>query len=291
MRLHSALFLSIVVAAALVGSGQLVRAGNGPGTLMQWGYGPRVDGGPDLNEPLVTDRPDFTESPVTVGLGVVQVEGGYTFTHDDDDQGSSNEHSFPETLFRIGTIAEWFELRIGWNYGAGAETVFGAPDDNLAGAEDLYVGGKIALTPQSNCLPETGVILQMTVPTGSKDFTAGEVLPGVNFVYDWDLSDTFSLGGGTQANRALDDNGDDFYVEFAQSITTDYSWTDKLSSFHEWYMFAPCGAVTSHEQQYFNAGFMYLITDNIQWDIRAGVGLNQAADNFFAGSGLSVRMY
>jgi Putative MetA-pathway of phenol degradation len=277
--------------AASANVSQLPAAGNGPGTLMQWGYGPRVDGGPDLNEPLVADRPDFTESPVTVGLGVVQFEAGYTFTHNDDEHGSSNEHSFPESLFRMGMIAEWFELRIGWNYGASAETVFGAPDDNLAGAEDLYIAGKLALTPQSDCLPETGVLLQMTVPTGSQDFTAGEVLPGVNFVYDWDLSDTFSVGGGTQANRALDDNGEDFYAEFAQSITSSYSWTDRLNSFQEWYMFAPCGAVTSHNQHYFDAGFSYLITDNFEWDIRAGVGLNQAADDFFAGSGFAIRLY
>src|SRR5688572_11638984 len=31
-------------------------------TLFQWSYGDGGDGGPDLNEPLVTDRPDFTEA-------------------------------------------------------------------------------------------------------------------------------------------------------------------------------------------------------------------------------------
>ena len=35
-----------------------------------------------LDEPLVTDRPDFTESSTTVGQGVVQLEMGYTFTGD-----------------------------------------------------------------------------------------------------------------------------------------------------------------------------------------------------------------
>jgi hypothetical protein len=35
----------------------------------------------------------------------------------------------------------------------------------------------------------------------------------------------------------------------------------------------------------------YLITNNIQWDLRAGVGLNQAADDFFTGTGISIRMY
>lgn len=261
------------------------------GTLMQWGYGPRVDGGPDLSEPLVTDRPDFTESSVTVGMGVVQVEGGYTFTYNDDGEGVTKSHSYPETLFRVGMFADWFELRLAWNYGESAETVFGAEDTNLEGAEDLTVGAKLALTPQSGCLPETAVIVQSTAPTGSTAFTARELLPGVNFLFGWDVTDSLSVGGGTQANRALDANGEDLYVEFAQSLTTGYAWTDRFGTFHEWFMFAPAGAATAQNQQYFDAGMTYLFTDNVQWDLRAGVGLNEAADDFFTGSGLSIRMY
>ncbi len=166
-----------------------------------------------------------------------------------------------------------------------------APATRISQAQDLYLSTKLALTPQHDCLPETGVLLQMMVPTGSPDFTAGQALPGVNFVYSWDLSDKFDVAGSTQANRALDDNGNDFFVEFAQSLTSGYSWTDELGSFAEWYMFAPAGAETSRNQQYFDTGFTYLFTDNFQWDIRAGVGLNQAADDFFTGTGLSFRMY
>ena len=79
------------------------------------------------------------------------------------------------------------------------------------------------------------------------------MLPGVNFLYGWDINDFFSVGASTQANRAIDDNGEDFYVEFAQSITTGYGWTEKFGSYAEWYMFAPAGAETSQNQQYFNA--------------------------------------
>lgn len=264
---------------------------DGPGTLMQWGYGPEVRGGPNLDEPLVTDRPDFTEACSTVGMGVVQLEAGYTFTYDDDGNSITKEHSYPEALFRIGMFAEWFELRIGWNYGESAETVFNAEDSFLAGADDLYLGTKIGLTPQSGCLPETAVIIQGTVPSGARSQTAGEVLIGVNYLYGWEVNDFFSIGGSTQANRAPDPNGEDFYVLFAQSLTTGYSWTEEFGSYAEWFMFAPAGAETAQNQQYFNTGLTYLITDNIQWDIRAGVGLNTAADDFFTGSGLSIRMY
>lgn len=289
MSLNRTLLMLAFVVAIVIGD-RAAHAQYGPGTLMQWGYG-EAEGGPNLSEPLVTDRPDFTEASVTVGVGVVQVEGGYTFTYDDGNGSEVNEHSFPELLLRTGVLADWLELRVGWNWGNSAETVFGAGDENLSGAEDLYLGMKLALTPQCGCLPETGAIVQMTVPTGSPEFTAHEVLPGVSYLYGWDVNDFFSWGGSSQANRAIDENGEDFYVEFAQSLTTGYSLSDDWGMYVEWFMFAPCGAATAENQQYGNAGFTYLFTDNIQWDIRAGIGLNEAADDFFTGTGLSVRMF
>lgn len=291
MRMVFALLGAIFLTVAACAWSNQASAANGSGTLMRWGAAPDVRGGPDLSEPLVSDRPDFTEASSTVGMGVVQLEAGYTFTYDDNLASRSSEHSFPEALWRIGVLADWLELRVQWNWGASAENVFGATTTNLDGAEDLYLGVKLGLTPQVDILPETALVLQMNVPTGSHDFTEREVMPGFNYAYGWTISDTLDTAGSTQVNRALDDNDVDYYTEIAQSWTVGYDWTEKLGSYAEWYAFIPEGAVTSHNQQYFNAGFTYLFTNNFQWDIRAGVGLNEAADDFFTGTGFSLRMY
>ena len=39
----------------------------------------------------------------------------------------------------------------------------------------------------------------------------------------------------------------------------------------------------------FNGGFTYKFSPNLQYDIRAGVGLNDHSDDYFVGTGLSVR--
>lgn len=51
-----------------------------PGTLFRWSSATDKAGGPNLDEVLATDRPDFTEASSTVGRGVVQIESGYTYS-------------------------------------------------------------------------------------------------------------------------------------------------------------------------------------------------------------------
>ena len=85
-------------------------------TLLQWSYGTSFSGGPNLDEPLVTDRPDFTEASSTVGLGVAQLEFGYTYSFDNDGTDQTTGHSIGEPLLRYGILANWFELRIATNY-------------------------------------------------------------------------------------------------------------------------------------------------------------------------------
>ena len=127
------------------------------GTLFQWSYGTSFSGGPDLDAPLVTDRPDFTEASSTVGRGVAQLEFGYTFTHNADGASSTTSHSIGEPLLRYGVLADWLELRIGWNY-ANQTTIAGGVGTSVRGAEDLYLGYKIGLTPQEEMLPEMALI-------------------------------------------------------------------------------------------------------------------------------------
>lgn len=265
------------------------RGQTGRKTLLQWSYGTSFEGGADLSEPLVTDRPDFTESSSVVGYGVVQLETGYTYTRDDKSDGSFREHAFPQALLRVGTLADWCELRFGWSWIEARSREFGGAADTISGAEDLYLGTKFALTPQECMLPETALILQMTVPTGSEELSADEVLTGINFVYSWELSECVSTGGQTQANRALDDTTGEPYLEFSQSWVVGRSLTDRVGCYTEWYVLEPDGADTVHSENYVDGGFTFLLNDNMQWDVSAGVGLNDAAADYFVGTGFSIR--
>jgi hypothetical protein len=282
--------LAIVVAALSLDALELSpNRAAAQGTLFRWSYDDTGEGGPNIDEPLVTDRPDFTEASVTVGRGVVQIESGYTYVFDDHGTGSSRAHTYPEALLRVGLLADWFELRIAHTHVSETTHEFGVLRTTINGADDLYLGIKLALTGQAGILPEMALVPQMRVPTGANDVTAGETLPGVNWLYGWDVTEFISTGGSTQVNRRLDDDTAEPYTEFAQSWTINYALADRIGGYTEWFCLAPDGADSNHNENYFDGGLTFLLTDNVQFDVRAGVGLNEAAADMFAGVGLSVR--
>ncbi len=51
----------------------------------------------------------------------------------------------------------------------------------------------------------------------------------------------------------------------------------------------PSGADTDQTLHFANGGFTFLVNNNVQFDFRAGIGLSDAADDFFLGPGLSIR--
>jgi hypothetical protein len=288
-ELHWRIGMAALLAAWLQTAVPETCAADAP-TLFKWSYGAGGEGGPNLDEPLVTDRPDTTESSSTVGMGVVQLEAGYTYTYDSDDDGSFKSHSFPETLLRVGALADWLELRVNWNYVEETTTDFGASRDVATGSEDLGLGVKLGLTGQEGILPEIALIADMSVPSGSSDFTAGETLPAATWCYGWDLNDWLATGAITRFGRALDDVTGEPYLEVTQSWTLNMGLGDRVGSYAEWFAFIPDGADTNHTEHYFNGGFTLLITNNLQLDVRAGVGLNDAADDYFTGTGFAIRL-
>ncbi len=239
---------------------------------------------------IVTDRPDFSEAARTVGQGRVQLEGGYTFTSKAAGAGFTWTHTYPELLLRVGLFAEWFELRVGQFWTNRVDTTTG---NRLvaAGAEDLYVGVKLALTEQKRFLPETGLILQTLVPTGATAFTNREIMPGVNFCYGWDLiKDRLTLGGSLLFDRVTNDLGQQ-HALISTSTSIGLDLTKKLGMFTEWYALCPVGSIApgSGVQHYLNAGFTWKWTRNFQLDIRGGKGLSATSDDYFAGAGFAIR--
>jgi len=257
-------------------------------TLLRWNHAATPEGGPPgWDEPLASDRPDFTEASSTVGRGVTQLELGYTFFFDDESSGSINSHSFPEILVRRGFLADWLEFRVGWTLNSETQTLSGT-SGTAHGSDDLYLGLKLGLTPQQGWLPEMSLMPQMSVPLGGI-FSANRVLPGLNWLYGWDVTERLSVGASTQYNLSVDEFKDRVHGEFAQSATLGIALREQLSGFIEWFVFCPAGAETEKTEHYLDGGLTYRWSNNLQLDVRLGTGLSAASTDLFAGTGMVVR--
>ena len=278
-------------------------AGRARPTLFEWGdFGCDAgcdetaggdSGGADGGaEPLVAERPDFTNSPRTIGRGVAQVEVGYRFTYDGGPAGETRAHSLPDGLLRVGVGADWLELRL-----AGTEVIEeagGGPDpgnagDRRDGTEGVDLGAKFGLFPQAGALPEIALITTVTLPTAADLVRVDRPLPGAELVYGWEVTDELRVAGSTQANRATDDDGRDVYTEYAQSLTAGFTPTDRFGVYAEAYVLAPADTAFAETEYYADAGLTVLAAEDVQFDGFVGTGLNGPADDFFAGVGMVVR--
>lgn len=237
------------------------------------------------HEPIVTDRPDFTEASSTVGLGVSQFEVGYTYYYSDRGNAISQEHVYPEVLLRQGILADWIELRVGQTWNS-----FELPNDSSSERQDAYLGTKIALVPQRNFLPEMAVILQANLPTGEGQSQGDQILPGMNLLYSWDLSERTYLGGGTQINAVESSTGGDQGIEVAQALTMGTQISELFGVYGEWFAFMPLDVKASETSHWFNTGVTIAYNPNVQFDVRVGTELSRVSKDIFTGAGVSFRL-
>lgn len=261
-----------------------------PETLFSWAIGD-----PDWESPgierdrLVTDRPHISEATSVVGRGRVQLETGYSFFRNEAGGVRTDTHSFPEPLLRIGMLAEWFELRLGYNYLV--ETTRGPLGERMraSGSDDMLLAAKVALVKQRGVLPDITIFPQFRLPTGSEAFSADRILPGVNIAYAWVINEFVELECNTVFNKKRDDTGH-IYTELLQTANVEYDLGEKWMGFTEYLAFVPSSAVSANFEHYFHYGLHYFVTPDVQIDIHSAVGLNQSADNLaFTGIGFSIR--
>jgi hypothetical protein len=247
-----------------------------------------------LDGPLVSDRPDFTESALSVPYGHMQLESGYTFTYDREDGVRVQDHVFPELLARIGIVKDW-ELRIGWLGGSLTETL--SPfvtragrhvnvKDHDDGATDMTAGFKVHLWEQKGLLPEFGVIGELSLPTGARSKTSADVDPQVKLLWAYELTEKMALSGNI--NLAVPTGELGRFFQTAASVSLGYSFTDWLGGYIEYFGFYPAERDQDCAHT-LNGGLTFPITDNLQFDVRSGFGLNEQADDFFVGSGFVIR--
>jgi hypothetical protein len=238
-----------------------------------------------LKEPISPDRPNFTNSPDTVAAGHLQVETGYTFTR----KGPQKDSSLGELLLRYG-IDERCETRLGLGSYHWIDT--GVPGERrISGLQDPFVEVKVRLNEaeaehRAPGMPALGLLVQTTIPVGARALTSDAWQPRAALALYWELTKSLSLGSNLGC-AYLADSGERFTQCFA-SLSAGVQVNDKVNAFFEGLTFSKESARGS-STQYLDTGLSYLMSKDLQLDVRVGAGLNSPRPNWFTGLGGSIR--
>ncbi len=226
--------------------------------------------------PLITDRPDFTESPQTVPKGLIQIEAGATFER----SGRDKTTTLGETLIRIGA-GERAEIRDGvpaYNVQRG--------DGRADGFDDAFLGAKFVLIERENF--PVALLVGATLPTGSRRVAPRDTNVEAVLASETALSETLGLAFNLGYGRP--NQGDGRFSQFFGSASFGFALSERVGAFAEVYAF-DLDERGGSSRQFVNGGFTYAAKPNLQFDIRAGLGLGNrvSGPDYFAGAGVTQR--
>lgn len=231
---------------------------------------------------IVTDRPDQTEAPSLVPTGGIQVELGTSVEKDVVEDVKITNYTYATALLKYG-INENFELRVISEY-LGQRIRLGESNLNkITGASPLALGVKIKIAEEHKFWPQTAFIGHINLKSGSSEFAPHYTAADFRFTFAHTLSEKFSLS----YNLGAEWNGETPDAAFLYTLSVGYLITDRLGAFIETYSFFPEDDKADHR---LDGGLTFKITRVVQWDVSAGLGLNEIAPDSFISTGISFRL-
>ncbi len=275
--------------AALAPSGALAEE---PGSIDRYlpsamfSLGAQPSEPPVAEKPLVisTNRPTFNDTAGIVPIGHFQLETGYTFTYRDRDGVETQTHNAPEILARLPILEDRLEIQLGTSGYVWTSSDDGTGSVSNEGFSDMTIGLRLKVLDEDGWVPRLAVQAVTTTSLGSDGISNQDVEPVFKLIWSYTLKDGWGVYGNLGVGY-LSTSGERF-IQGQGGVCVSYTINDKWSLFGEYYLFGP-NAKGTDAAHYTDIGAAYLITPRIQLDARIGAGLNDEANNFFAGAGIS----
>ena len=223
-----------------------------------------------------TDRPDQTESSATVPNKSLQIESGILIGFTEASGISQRQILAPTSLLRFG-LFQFAELRFVSqieqfkNYNLGTDQL---------GISDLELGTKIQLFRKDGIGTEVALLSHWVIPSGSSILSNGVNGTMNKLCISHSLGENLSIGYNLGYNYFGIGQGNLMY-----SLAVGYSISNKVGVYIE-----PYGELTNLKTYVsnFDAGFTYLIHEQLQADFSFGIGLNNKMN--YAAVGISWLM-
>jgi len=217
--------------------------------------------------PIITDRPDFTESPFVVPLGSVQLETGIT----------------RESANGVASLSG-LEALLRWGPAVGVEFRFQPPGyidgGAVQGYTDIGLGAKFELGAFGAW--SLGAIASFSLPTGSFETSAGNVEPQLILAAGRDVNEEWSIG--TQASVARLGEADG--VRLGSTLVAGRTLTEKVAAFLE---VAVDREPDTNFTSVLHGGFTFSVSSTLQLDLHVVAGVTETSPRHAVGLGFSTR--
>jgi hypothetical protein len=219
-------------------------------------------------EIIVTDRPDQTESSLTIPHKSFQIESGFGFSFTN----KTTSLSTPNTLFRYGLFS-FLELRF---YNEVLIEKYSAAK-KASGISDVQFGIKLQLFEKEDKPTSVGFLSHVIAPSGSIAFSNKAWGNTSRLLVTHQFTDQTALGVNLGYTYLNSKKGDLVYTaSLAHSVTARFGVFAEV--FGDWVEFDEINVNG-------DAGFTYLIKPNLQLDASYGIGFTSKMN--FLGMGVS----
>jgi len=228
-------------------------------------------------EKIDTDRPDQTESAVTVPKNYFQAEFGF---NKENLPGRNYDLLHPTTLLKYGLHK--FEFRLEATLRSSYEYLFPNPKWTK-GLEPVVIGFKTALWEENKLLPKTSLIVHLGLPfLASKTFRTDHLIPSFRFTMQNSITANVAIGYNLGAEWDGYSSTPAWVYTFAPGFNVGKKWYTYIEAF---------GFIHKKEKPQHNldAGIAYYISNNVKIDLSAGIGISEAAPENYVAVGFSFR--
>jgi hypothetical protein len=234
--------------------------------------------------PLITDRPDQTESALVVPAWLLQIETGMLkeWVNNPDDSFDKNIR-YGTTLLRYG-LFDFMEFRLGSDLLNHRFKLPAEAERSDFGVSPIGVGFKFALAKENGLIPDIALITGWQIPnTGNRIFSSDKWQHSFVFAFAHTLSQRWGLG----YNLGYEFEGGFDKSAFKYSLVGGYAIADRWGAFIEAY-----GAKLSNIpwDVRTDAGVTFLLFPNFQLDLSGGIGLTDVSAIGFLSGGFSWRI-
>ena len=227
-------------------------------------------------EPIQPDRPGFSTGTYTVEPGFSHLELGFQSDYGNN-PGDPDTFTAPLMNVRVGLTSST-ELNIlvdGWSRERTSSSTVTSTSDMLIGAKH-----RLLITDKYN----VSLLGFVSLPTGNSP-DSGYFTPFLGVLWDYEITPDIGAFGTLQFISFVEDG--ERSNNFQPAIGLSFTHTDKLSTYIEYYRDMSLN-LTANDIDMFDAGFAYLLTDDMQVDVNFGYSINRDASDFI-GAGFAIR--